>query len=204
MRKSKFFRAIRFLPFILLLPACSIFADSYDSIDVSSWIALLEQNITYVTDIVGGFTTIAGMVFVISGIESFHRFGKQRTMMSSNLSIINPLVKFSCGVILLTSSTWIDTSLFSIFGNASPEANIFANTDDPLSQFYEPAMMLVRLIGCGVFIKMIFSFAKAGSHNPPPGSVSKGLVYFLGSMLCIHIQTTMQLALSFLGFNSPF
>lgn len=201
--KSKL-KWIKKLPWILLLPSLSAWADS-SSFDVNSWVTLFEQNIGYATQIVGGFSVVAGTVFLISGVDGFHKFGKQRTMMSTNMSLISPLVRFICGAILLTCTTWINTSLFTIFGNASPEANIFSGSDDPLSVLYEPALMIVRLIGVGVFIKSIHGFYTCGSTSPRPGTVGKSLIYFFGSILCIHIQTTTQLVISFFGFSAnPF
>lgn len=199
--KHKLLRINKGLLFILLsLPWACGFANT----DVSNVANILTQNLDYSANIMETVSVLGGVVLLFVAIYDFRKYGLHGGAAGSgNVTLLSPIVKIVCASALLAMSSVVNSALFAFWGNASPETNPFMNSSDPWTQFYEPVMMGVRLIGLGVFFRMIVTFAQGAGSNPKPGSIGKALVYLPTSVCLIHIQTFLAFVLYFFGFNPP-
>lgn len=173
-----------------------------DGSDIGNLPDILMQNLGIVADIMQTLAILIGLALFIGGVFQLKRYGETRSMMSSQASMMGPLMAMLSGVAMLCSPLFMGTVLVSFWGTGGISDLPYDGSGDAgWSQYIEPVLMMVRLVGVYAFMRSFVMCSKTGSGHAPPGTTGKVFAYLLGGILCIHIMGTMQLIESILGFN---
>ncbi len=173
-----------------------------DGSDIGNLPDILMQNLGIVADIMQTLAILIGLALFIGGVFQLKRYGETRSMMSSQASMMGPLMAMLSGVAMLCSPLFMGTVLVSFWGTGGiSDLPYDTSAETGWSQYIEPVLMMVRLVGVYAFMRGFVMSSKTGSGHAPPGTTGKIFAYLFGGILCIHIMGTMQLFGSILGFN---
>ena len=165
---------------------------------------ILIANLNIIADIMQTLAILIGLTLFVGGMFQLKRYGEMRTMMSSQMSIAGPLMTLISGVAMLCAPLMIGTALVSFWGVGGANDLPYYG-DDPVgwTQYIQPVLMLVRIVGVYALMRGFVMAAKTGSGHAPPGTIGKCLVHIFAGILCVHIVGTIQLIGSIIGIDFP-
>lgn len=175
---------------------------AWASDDIGNLPDILTQNLGIIADIMQTLSILIGLSLFIAGLFQFKKYGEMRTMMSSQMSISAPLMTLISGIAMLCSPLIMGTMLVSFWGvTGATDLPYDGSTSSGWTQYIQPVLMLVRLVGVYAFMRGFVMAAKTGSGHASPGTTGKVFVHIFAGILCVHIMGTIQLIESILGFN---
>lgn len=187
---------------LLLVASMPAWADQSGSGDIGNLPDILKANLYLIATIMQTLAILIGLALFIGGMFQLKRYGEMRTMMSSQMSIAGPLAMLFSGVAMLCSPLLMGTLLVSFWGPTGvTDLPYDGSTDSSWSQYIEPVLMLVRLVGVYAFMRGFVMASKIGGGHAQPGTSGKVLIHIFAGILCVHIMGTIQLIESILGFN---
>ncbi len=170
--------------------------------DIGNLPEILTQNLGIIATIMETIGILLGLGLFIGGMFQFKRYGEARTMMSSQMSMAGPLMTLIAGIAMLCSPLLIGTLLVSFWGNSgTTDLSYDGDVTSTWSQYIQPILMLVRLVGVYSFMRGFVMSAKTGSGHAQPGTTGKVLVHLFAGILCVHIMGTIKLFESIFGFD---
>lgn len=149
----------------------------------------------YLYKLVTGGTFLLGLFFAFRGVFLLKEYGAMRTMMSSQTSIIPPLVNIFVGLALLYWKVMLDAFLITIFGSTSLDQKPLGTTE-----IEEELALIIRLFGFIAFVRGWILLSRAASHGAQPGTLTKSLMYMFSGIFLINIYGTWTILQSLLPF----
>ena len=148
----------------------------------------MVRHIEMIGSILQTVAVLIGVVLVAGAIFQFKKYGESRTMMSGQHSLAGPLMMMVAGSALLSLPLVIKMTLLAFMGSASP-----LSYETYAGYSIEPAIVFIRVVGIGSFIRGIVLLSRTGHQQGQPGNVTKALIHILAGALCIHVIGTYDL-----------
>lgn len=168
-----------------------------NQVDILSNIA---SNMESVQRMISGAAYLIGLAFAFKAIYSLKKYGEQRSMMSNETNIKDPLAHLLVAGILIYLPTGIQMMLVTTFGqpNILAYAPISSNNSSLDVLFGQDSAVgaslsiIIQTIGLIAFIRGWVLVARSASQGQPPGGTGKGLVHVFGGILAMNIVGTIQ------------
>lgn len=169
-------------------------------------IATLVQNLANVQPqfmrLVTALSYVLGMFFIFNGILKLKRYGEQRTMMSSDQDIKEPLLYIIIGAALLylPSSVWV--GMQTLWQQPTPYSYEQASGLG-IGEWHDllvSVFRIVQLIGTIAFVRGLIIMSHLGS-NSQQGTFGRGMSHIVGGILCINIYQFTQAVINTFGLG---
>lgn len=167
------------------------------SFDVDALIIHLHTAAVIVQD----FAIIAGIFLIYAGFMKFKRYGEMRTMMSSQMTMAEPLMLVVCGSLLMFTPYLLGSAMEAFWSTVNP-LSYMPGSSEFSDKMMRAIFMFLRLLGVGVFIKGWMMMAKSGSINSQPGMRGKAAMHLFIGVLLMHFLGTEHLLMEALGFST--
>lgn len=161
---------------------------------------VLAKNLGYAAVIFQDVAIMMGLGLFMSGLFRLKRYAEMRTFMSHQMTISAPLLMIIGGILLLALPLTLRSALYNVWSTSNP-LHYGGSTNGSWQQLIPPIVIFVRLIGVGAFMRGIVLFARSGSEQSPPGTMSKAMLHVIGGLLCVHILGTFKLLNGILGIT---
>jgi intracellular multiplication protein IcmC len=161
--------------------------------------ALLTQNFQIIADILETISVLMGVAFTLGGLFQLKKYGESRTMMSTQHSVVGPLLMLIAGAMLMILPTFIGAALLAFWGDSSPLSP--AGGSSAMSTLMPPILMFVRIVGVGSFIRGIVLLSRSGGQQAQQGTLGKALIHIFAGVLCVHVVGTMDLLSQIMGMS---
>jgi intracellular multiplication protein IcmC len=169
--------------------------------DIGNLPAVLTANLNIVVDIMQTIAILLGLALFLGGMFQLKRYGEARTMMSSQMSMTGPLMMLLSGIAMLCSPLMIGTLLVAFWGpGGATDLPYDGDTSYGWSQYIQPIIIFVRVIGIFAFMRGFMMVARTGGQTQQ-GTTGKALIHVFAGILCVHIMGTIKLLESILGFS---
>jgi intracellular multiplication protein IcmC len=171
--------------------------------DSAGWLKHLSGSIDQLYYMVTGCAYVIGIAFAFKALYSLKVYGEQRTMMSSNASMKEPLSYLFVAGIFIFLPTGVGVFLNTTFGTDSIMAYSALPSAFDLTQENGgyALLQLLQLIGIIAFIRGWVLIARAGAQGQQPGGVGKGLMHVFGGVLLMNIVYTLNIVYNTLGIS---
>ena len=161
----------------------------------------IANNMGPIQRLITGAAYLMGLVFAFKAIHSLKRYGEQKSMMSSNTSMKEPLLYFIVASVFIYFPSALNTALMTTFGSTnilqySPVSsnNQAINTlFGPDSLIGRPLTIIIQTIGLAAFVRGWMMIARGASGTQQQGGPGKGLIHVLGGVMAINIIQTVNI-----------
>jgi len=158
----------------------------------------VAESMAPVYHMVTGAAYVIGIAFAFKALYSLKVYGEQRTMMSSQNSMKEPLMYLLIAAIFIYLPTGFAVLMTSTFGysnvlayqSAGGTASILFGPQN--SDFGQSITIIIQTIGVIAFVRGWMNIAKASGQGQQPGGVGKGLMYVVGGIFCMNIVGTVD------------
>lgn len=144
---------------------------------------------------------VMGMFFMFMGVLKLKQYGEQRTMMSGQHHLKEPLVFMVIGALLLYLPTSVQIGMSTFWTNPNPYGYLSQGTDQ-WAQFMNDVFMLMQLFGVIAFIRGLLLLSHLGGHSNQPGTFAKGITHIIAGIFCINIYQFIQVVMTTLGVST--
>ena len=169
--------------------------------DIGNLPAILTDNLNIIADIMQTLSILIGLGLFVGGMFHLKKYGEMRTMMSSQMSMSGPLMMLISGVAMLCSPLLMGSVLVSFWGTGGiSDLPYDGDTSSGWSQYVQPVLILVRIIGVFSMMRGFVMASKTGGQTQQ-GTVGKAVIHIFAGVLCVHIMGTVKLIESILGFD---
>jgi len=184
--------------FFVTLPAFAAVSEGpVSGLDAQSMLERITEQVPSLMRLVTASAYVIGIYFVIFSLHKFREFGEQRTMMSSQHHLKEPLMYMAVGVFLIFLPSAVQTTLSTFWSEPTPYAYL-ADTD-PYSQVWNNALIVVQLFGTIAFIRGLILLSHTGHGQQ--GGVGKAVTHIVGGIMCINIYQFIQMVFVTLGIE---
>ena len=159
----------------------------------------LASIITLASNILVIISYVMGVGFVVLGIFKLKRYGEMRTQMSSQMSILSPLMPIIVGVLLVRFPHFFGETMQMFFGKTGTADLAYPSTGGGFEQYIKPIMMLVRLIGVIAIIRGLVLLSRVGNPQSQPGSTGKALIHIIGGIMAARIGEVISFIKMLIG-----
>ena len=150
-----------------------------------------------VQKLISGAAYLIGLAFAIKALYSLKGYGEQRTMMSSNSSLKEPLAYFIVAGMLIYLPTGFQVMMNSTFG---PNSSILAYDSSTMSTYFgqnsaagKAVTLIIQTLGLIAFVRGWVLIARSASQGQPPGGTGKGMIHVFGGILAMNIVGTLEI-----------
>ncbi len=161
----------------------------------------LKPSLVQVQRLITAVAYVMGVNYLIKGVMALKHAGEQRSHMSQQHSMKEPVLYLMVGAMLLYLPSAISVFLTSLFGsddilqyNQLKSSNPLINTMlGSAGVFGEDMILFVQIIGLIAFVRgwmLIAKGATQGGHQQ--GGMGKGLMHLVGGILAINIVQTLN------------
>lgn len=185
----KLSKKIALLPLVLLfLNGCSgVTTDA----NFEKILTTIGSNIDPIRYLLFGFAFLTGIAFIFSAIVKFKAIGMGHHQQPQS-NITGALVQLLIGVLFLSLPTFINVSLYTIWGGKSIFTG-FGETTQLSWLTYDVVFRVVELFGYFAVIRGLFILNKSSHPGGQHETFGKGMVHLIGGILCINVGNTIQL-----------
>lgn len=170
-------------------------ASDSDSSDMSNMLWNLYDSLDQVY--VGLIATcyLTGIMVCFIAFLKIKKFGHVTAFMHNTSGMLKPLAQFLIGVLLIYVPSIIDVFIYTLWGysdvqNTNSWAQQYAGTS--WEDYIIPLVGLIQVIGLVSFMRGWFLLNKLTSDQPPPGSLSRGVMHIITGILGINITGTID------------
>lgn len=135
---------------------------------------------------------LMGLWLIVVGFFKLKVYGQMKTMMSSQSSIVPPLMFLLIGTILLYLPFMTETSLATVWGS-NDVLSYAGQGDSAWTTYFKPIVHIMTIIGYVSFIKGWMILSKLGKESGGQGMASKGFMHILGGLLAINFLGTIDI-----------
>ncbi len=143
---------------------------------------------------------VLGIYFIFHSLMKFKEFGEQRTMMSSQHHMKEPLTYMFVGAMLLYLPSSVQVGMSTFFADPNPYG--YSQEPDQWSQFMSNCYLVVQLFGTIAFIRGLVILSHTGGHGGGQDSFKKGVTHIIGGLFCINIYQFVKVILFTLGIQT--
>lgn len=152
---------------------------------------ILIDNFDTIYDVVIFISRLVGILMVVMGIFKLKRYGEMRTHMSTQITILSPLLPILVGLGLFSFPSLLAGSLETLWGYSNPLA--YPGGSGGYQAYMRPIILFIRIIGMAAIIRGLILLTRAGGSQSQPGMMGKALVHFIGGILAFNIVGTVNL-----------
>jgi len=152
-----------------------------------------------IKDVILILTYVMGVFFVLMGIFKLKRYGEMRTQMSTQMTILSPLMPIFVGTLMLIYPKFFNDTIQLFFNTNATKSLNYQGADAGLEQYIKPILMLVRLIGLGAMVRGLVLLSRVGGQQSQPGSTGKALIHLIGGILAARIGLTIDFIMNLFG-----
>jgi intracellular multiplication protein IcmC len=142
---------------------------------------------------------VMGMYFIYHGLMKLREFAEQRTMMSSQHHLKEPMTFIVIGALLLYLPTSVQVGMSTFWADPNPYG--YVQEQDQWSQFLANCFLVVQLFGTIAFIRGLVILSHGGGHGGQ-SSFGKGLTHVIGGLFCINIYQFVKVILFTIGIQT--
>lgn len=162
----------------------------------------LANNLLPVQTLLKGAAYVLGLTFAFKALYSLKVYGEQRTMMSSQTSVKEPLTYLFVSAVFLFLPTVMKMFLTSSFGSPNILAYAPINSSNKTmnalfgsqSEVGHSIALIIQTIGFVAFIRGWVMVARAASQGGGQQTTTgKGLMHVFGGILAINVVSTLQI-----------
>lgn len=161
----------------------------------------LASSLVPVQRLITGTAYLIGIFFALKAFYTLKTFGEQRSMMSQQSNIKEPILYLivSAGLIYLPTSFQIFMNTTFGYNSILAYAAVNSGSSTIVSWFgaSNPAgaalTLMIQTIGLVAFIRGWILLANSAAHGQPPGGTGKGLTHIIGGILAMNIVGTLQI-----------
>lgn len=173
---------------------------SVTSISAQDMINRITEQLPSIMRMVTAIAYVLGMYFIFFSLMKFKEFGEQRTMMSSQHHLKEPVTYMIVGALLLYLPTSVQIGMSTFWADPAPYG--YLEDQDQWSQFINNCFMVVQLFGVIAFIRGLVILSHTGSSHGGQGQFGKGLTHIIGGLFCINIYQLIKVVLWTLGIET--
>ncbi len=160
-------------------------------LDAQSMLARIVGQVPNLMRMITAIAYVLGIYFMVFSLMKFKEFGEQRTMMSSQHHMKEPLIYMAVGVFLVFLPSAVQSGLSTFWAEPSPYA--YLDNTDPYSQVWNNALIVVQLFGTIAFIRGLVMLSHLGKGHGGQASVGKAMTHIVGGIMCINIYQFIQM-----------
>lgn len=143
---------------------------------------------------------VLGMYFIFYSLMKFKQFGEQRTMMSAQHHLKEPLTYLVVGALLLYLPSSVQVGMSTFWADPSPYG--YLEDQDQWSQFINNCILVVQLVGTIAFIRGLVILSHTGGQHGGQGQFARGVTHIIGGLFCINIYGFVKVILFTLGVQT--
>jgi len=188
--------------FLCLGPAYGADSSKLPSVNVPSaqgMVANIATQVPAVMKLVTALAYVMGFYFIFYGLLKLKQYGESRTMMSSDHSLMGPMVLITIGAMLLYLPTTVQMGLTTFWSDPNPYA--YVTQSDEFGQFYKTVFLIIQLLGTIAFIRGLVILSGLQGHAQP-GTFGRGMTHIIGGVFCINLYQFVQVVMSTLGIQA--
>jgi intracellular multiplication protein IcmC len=165
-------------------------AQNYDFLD---WLNNIAKELPALRKLVVAVSYLAGIGCFVSAVMKLKSYAQNVSMMSSQKSLLEPMVYLTMSGILIYYAGFIDASSTTIFGAdwADKATGVVLGGGD-WDAYLRPIIEIVRLIGYIAFLKGVFLLKNFGQQSQQ-GGIGKAITFMLGGILAINFESTWNM-----------
>ena len=179
-------------------PPASTVSTSVSSISAQAMIDRIAEQMPSIMRMVTAIGYVLGMYFIFFSLMKFKEFGEQRTMMSSQHHLKEPLTYMVVGALLLYLPSSVQVGMSTFWAEPNPYG--YLEEKDQWSSFLNNCFMMVQLFGTIAFIRGLVILSRTGHGGQ--GEFGKGMTHIVGGILCINIYQFVKVILWTLGIQT--
>lgn len=185
-----------------LLPAFAAedAAPAVSSISAQDMINRITTQLPSIMRMVTAIGYVLGMYFIYISLMKFKEFGEQRTMMSAQHHLKEPVTYMIVGALLLYLPTSVQIGMSTFWADPAPYG--YLEDQDQWSQFINNCFMVVQLFGTIAFIRGLVILSHTGGGHGGQGQFGKGVTHIIGGLFCINIYQLIKVVLWTLGIET--
>jgi intracellular multiplication protein IcmC len=186
---------------VFLSPAFAAASSVTEVYDSAGMMAHLTAQVPNLMRLVTAFAYVMGLWLVIRGLLKLKEFGEQRTMMSSQHHIREPIMYIIVGALLIFFPSSITVGVSTFYGNASPLTYMPA-TGDAWVTAVNNCFTILQLLGVVSFIRGLVILSHAGEHGGGgQGQFAKGTMHVIAGIFCINMYQFILIIAATLGIQ---
>lgn len=143
---------------------------------------------------------VIGLYFIFFSLMKFKQFGEQRTMMSAQHHLKEPLTYLIIGALLLYLPTSVQVGMSTFWAEPNPYG--YLEETDQWAQFINNCFLVVQLFGTIAFVRGLVILSHTGGQGGGQGQFGKGVTHVIGGILCINIYQFVKVILFTLGIQT--
>lgn len=186
--------------FAVTLPAFAADVSSdvqVDGVDAQSMVNRISTQIPNLMRLVTAMAYVMGIYFIIFSLMKLKTFGEQRTMMSSQHHLKEPMIYMAVGVFLLYLPSAVSSGMSTFWKDPAPYG--YLEQSGQYWDLWNNCLMIIQLFGVIAFIRGLVILSHSGSGHGGQGSVAKGVTHIVGGIFCINIYQFIQMVFATLG-----
>jgi intracellular multiplication protein IcmC len=174
---------------------------SVQALSAQSMINRIADQIPMLMRMVTAFGYVIGMYFIYVSLLKFKEFGEQRTMMSAQHHLKEPLTYLIMGALLLYLPSSVQVGMSTFWADPSPYG--YLEGQDQWQQFMNNCFMAIQLFGTIAFIRGLVILSHTGGQGGGgQGQFAKGVTHVIGGVFCINIYQFVKVILFTLGIQT--
>lgn len=140
---------------------------------------------------------LIGIALILRGVMALKHAGEQKSHMSQQHSLKEPMMLFFAGAMLMYFPTGLHVVLQTVFGSENILSYDSLSTGNQMmasiKMFGDNLFLFVQVIGLVSFIRGWILIAKSASQSGhQQGSFAKGIMHIIGGTLAINIVETLN------------
>lgn len=174
---------------------------SVTSLSAQDMINRIAGQIPMLMRMVTAFGYVIGMYFIFVSLMKFKEFGEQRTMMSAQHHLKEPLTYLIMGGLLLYLPSSVQVGMSTFWADPSPYG--YLEGEDQWQQFMNNCFLVIQLFGTIAFIRGLVILSHTGGQGGGgQGHFAKGVTHVIGGIFCINIYQFIKVILFTLGIQT--
>lgn len=174
-------------------------ASRIQSLSAEDMINRLADQMPMLMRMVTAIGYVMGIYFIFFSLMKFKEFGEQRTMMSTQHHLREPLTYLIVGVLLLYLPSSVQVGMSTFWADPNPYP--YMEETDQWEHFMNNCFMVIQLIGVIAFIRGLVILSHTGGHSGQ-GQLGKGVTHVIGGLFCINIYQFIKVILFTVGIQT--
>lgn len=179
--------------------AASSLASGVQTLSAQNMITRIAGQIPSLMRMVTAIGYVMGIYFIFFSLMKFKEFGEQRTMMSSQHHMKEPLTYMIVGALLLYLPTSVQVGMSTFWAEPNPYG--YLQQQDQWAQFINNCFLVIQLFGTIAFIRGLVILSHTGGQGAQ-GQFGKGVTHVIGGLFCINIYQFVKVILFTIGIQT--
>jgi len=175
-------------------------AASIQSLSAQDMVNRIAEQVPMLMRMVTAMGYVIGMYLIFTSLLKFKEFGEQRTMMSSQHHLKEPMTYLIMGVLLLYLPSSVQMGMSTFWAEPNPYG--YLEETDQWQQFINNCFMVIQLFGVIAFIRGLVILSHTGGQGGGQGQFGKGVTHVIGGLFCINIYQFIKVILFTLGIQT--